>query len=352
MARNAERAWLCALFALAGLVALVSAAPVSSADPVHTAGGPGRVDHRIYRSQAGGNDYLVYVPRDWKPSERLPVYVMVHGCGTTAEQMMGASLLNQLADRQRFLVAYPDNGEQCWKAVVGLPADITRGGGGDADIVAGITREVISDYHADTDRVYLAGMSSGAFQTSAGGAAYPDLYAAIGLDAGGGYGTDFITCGHSPDAFAPVNAPRAVAQMGDRARVMPVFTIGGTDDDLGEAPQVGGCARLAYIEWLATNNLLKPAPNGDTFRDDPASTTNGQIPDGHSWTTMVARGSDGCQIAERWVVDRMGHYWSGGSADPEFARFTDPKGPSAAEASWRFFRNFTLSGGNTACQPN
>ncbi|MCZ1004105.1 hypothetical protein O1M63_49175 [Streptomyces mirabilis] len=121
----------------ANCLALVFAPPVLSAERSDTAGVAGRVDHRTYEGSTGVNDYLVYVPERWKPSERLPLYVMVHGCGTTAEQQMHANLLNPLADRERFLVVYPDNGGQCWRAVSNDKASTTRGGGGDADIVAG-----------------------------------------------------------------------------------------------------------------------------------------------------------------------------------------------------------------------
>jgi poly(3-hydroxybutyrate) depolymerase len=337
------------VLAAASILALFTAPPaVAGSDD--TAGGGGRVEQQTYRASTGVNDYLVYVPQGWKKTDKLPLYVMVHGCGTTAEQQMHANLLNSLADRERFIVAYPDNGGQCWRALANDKASTTRGGGGDADIIAGITREVISQYHANADRVYLAGMSSGAFQTSATGAAYPDLYAAIGVSAGGGYGMDFLTCMVLPDSAAPLYAPQTVAQMGSRAHVMPFFSIGGTRDPLGEQPSVGGCARLASIEWLATNNLLKPGTNGDTFRDDPTSTTQGQVPGGYSWTTKVARDTSGCEIAQRWIVDGMVHFWSGGTTDPKYAGvFNDPKGPSASEASWRFFKQFTLSRGNTAC---
>ncbi|MFZ3572242.1 alpha/beta hydrolase family esterase [Streptomyces sp. BH097] len=336
---------------MAGCLALATAPPALAADRTDTAGGEGRVDHRTYQASTGVNDYLVYVPKGWKPSEKLPLYVMVHGCGTTAEQQMHANLLNPLADRERFLVAYPDNGGQCWRAVINDKASTTRGGGGDADIVAGITRETSAAYKADTDRVYLMGMSSGAFQTSATATAYPDLYAAAGVSAGGGYGMDFLTCIAALDATAPLYAPQAVAQMGARAHVMPFFSIGGTSDALGEQPAPGGCARQAYLEWLAVNNLLKPGEDGATFRDDPASTRTGQVPDGYTWSSKVARGRDGCQIAERWIVDGMSHFWPGGTTDPKYAgTFNDPKGPNASKASWSFFEQFTLSGGNTSCR--
>jgi poly(3-hydroxybutyrate) depolymerase len=55
----------------------------------------------------------------------------------------------------------------------------------------------------------------------------------------------------------------------------------------------------------------------------------------------MARDTSGCQISERWIVDTMGHDWSGGT--------TAPQGPSASQASWRFFKQFTLHGGNTTC---
>lgn len=45
----------------------------------------------------------------------------------------------------------------------------------------------------------------------------------------------------------------------------------------------------------------------------------------------------------------MGHYFSGGSPAPESADYTDPRGPSAARASWAFFSQFALGGGTRVC---
>jgi poly(3-hydroxybutyrate) depolymerase len=352
---------------------IASAAPAGPIDQnvIDPAGGHGHVDKWTYEASTGTNEFLVYVPQDWRKPNRLPLYVMVHGCATTAEQQMRANLLNPIADRERFLVAYPDNNGQCWRAVsedAALEAatarqNITRGGGGDADIIAGITRQVIDAYNVDTERVYMAGMSSGAFQTSATAAAYPELYAAVGVSAGAGYGMA-VTCAGYPDGVVPRYAEATVAQMGERAHVMPFFSIGGTVDPLGESGGIAGCARLAYLEWLYANNLLNPGDGplppgagvllppgttGDTYQHDPASTENGQVPDGHAWTKHVARDRKGCQIGERWIVHGMEHYWPGGSDDPTLAAWTDPKAPSASEATWRFFEQFTLSDGNTAC---
>lgn len=342
--------------AVGGLLALslasvVRASPAEASEQAGSAAGGGLVHRLMYEADTGANEYLVYTPRGWNRNERFPLYVMLHGCGTTAEQQMHANLLNPLADQERFVVVYPDNGGQCWRAVSAEAASITRGGGGDADIVAGITRAVTADFHADAERVYVMGMSSGAFQASAAAAAYPDLYAAAGVMAGGGYAMDF-TCMVLPDladVVAGLYAPRTVQQMGPRAHVMPFLAIGGTTDPLGETPLIGGCSRQAYREWMIANNLLMPG-SSDVFRDDPALTVTGRVPDGHAWTMNVATDRGGCQIAERWIVDGMGHFWSGGSTDLEYAgEFNDPRGPSASEASWNFFKKFTLHEGNTTC---
>ena len=43
------------------------------------------------------------------------------------------------------------------------------------------------------------------------------------------------------------------------------------------------------------------------------------------------------------MIHGMNHFWSGGTTDPKYKSFTDPKGPSGAEASWRWFSRFTKS---------
>jgi poly(3-hydroxybutyrate) depolymerase len=227
----------------------------------------------------------------------------------------------------------------------------------------------------------MIGMSAGAFQVASTATAYPEIYAAVGVSAGGGPGMAVTCIGHT-QASVPLYARKAVDAMGRRARVMPFFTIGGTRDQLGEQPVVGGCARLNFLEWLYIDNTVKPSKSAlggvpglssqlpprlaaaantsqrkDSFETDPYSTSNGKVPNGYEWTSYVARDQAGCEIGERWVVHGMGHYWSGGSSDPKYSGdrpsgpgFNDPKGPSASQLSWNFFKQFSLKDGNVACR--
>lgn len=327
------------------LIALQGFAAGAS-DSLGNGSGRGRVDFYPLRSvnyllpvpSTVKYDYRVYVPSRHSMSKDLPLFVMVHGCGTTADQQMHASQINELAEAEGFLVMHPDNGGGCWRAVLSALDSIHRGGGGEADLLAEMTRATMANYNVDPERVYMIGMSSGAFQTTHTAAAYPEIYAAVGVMAGGGFGMN-VGCIALPDAAAPALAPLAIAEMGTRARVIPFISLGGTTDPLGETPTIGGCSRLAFIESMATNMLLA----GNRYAPDLSSTVKGQVPNGYSWTKEVWRDRSGCQISERWIIDSMGHYWSGGSSDPQWAPWTDPKGPSANRAAWEFFSRYRKS---------
>jgi poly(3-hydroxybutyrate) depolymerase len=373
------------LLAAVAAGALASALPGAAAPAPRYAleGGKGHVDYRLYGKLNGGlrYDYLVYRPVGWKKTDRLPLYVALHGCAMSGFDMMAATWLNPIADRERFLVAYPDNQSNCWHAVSDdgvIPGvdqkDITRGAGGDADIVAGITKRIIAAYNVDRTRVYLAGGSAGAFQTAAASSAYPELYAAIGIVAGPGPGMA-VTCVGYPDSVVPAYAKWAVAQMGKRAHVIPFFAIGGTVDPLGETAITGGCTHRAYQEMLYINNMLRPSPKSpmpgmcgllpprvtsvleaqgtcvDTYMTNPYATRHGQAKDGYRWTRHSAQDtSTMCEIGEEWIVKGMGHTWSGGSGNP--AMQGDPRGPKTSDLTWYFFKRFRLVHGQVVCHQN
>jgi poly(hydroxyalkanoate) depolymerase family esterase len=334
------------------------------------------VSQHTYGTLNGGilYTYLVYTPADWTSGDRWPLIVAIHGCGSTATGQMSIDRLNALADQNHFLVLRPDNQANCWRAVSDdavLPAatinsgnpDITRGGGGDADIVAGMTKQVLADYQVDPDRVYIMGFSAGAFQASATAGAYPDLYAGASSAEGGGPGMA-VTCVGYPQAVAPQYATQAVTAMGQRGHLMPFIAVAGTLDPIGEGG-VAGCSRMAFWEWVAIDSMLTPAANTtispgacaafpantsctDAWTVNPSSTRQGAVPNGHTWTEEIATGAvGGCEIAENWAVDGMGHDWSGGEPTDSSAgadtEASDPQGPDLSQLAWTFFSKFSLS---------
>lgn len=353
-ARDARRLALALAVAVAGssgVVGLGLGSVQAYADmPAQPSGHtPGTTESLVFTSQFGTNPYRVYTPRGYRAGTALPVVVMIHGCNTTAAQQEAANEFDQLADQKNFIVAYPDHDGatspapmgvgsthpvQCWRWFD--PTSNVRGSG-DPYQLAMITQQVTASWDADASRVYAVGMSSGAMMTSILGATYPDLFAAIGVVAGCPYGGTGCAAPvwHSVENTA-LEAKAAHDEQGVRARVVPVISMQGDKDgtvDPGESANV-------VSQWIQTASLA----DGTVPILAPSATREGQVPDGRAFEVQTFDDRAGCLLAERWTVFGMDHYWPGGSADAASAPYTDPTGPSGAEAAWAFFSHFTLAG--------
>jgi poly(hydroxyalkanoate) depolymerase family esterase len=339
-----------ALITLATLAAAVAATAILVLTSQGSAPGPGRYQH--LRLDAGGASYryVVYIPAGYRADSAVPLVVVLHGCNTTADQQTAASGYDAIARQHRFVVLYPDvdqadaaNGH-CWK---GIWASGGEGRGtGDAGAIAAMTRAVMTRWRIDRTRVYAIGISAGAFETSILGAAYPDLFAAVGVHSGAAY------LGGQPGCLPADQAPTgtdalaqaALSAMGPRARVMPVIVFHGEQDNT--IPYQ--CGQQAVEQWLRTDDLIRQNQGRAAYRSVP-SVSHHVVPGGHAYTVASYTDEHGCPVVQLWTIHGMGHYWSGGSADPASARYSDPRGPSASIASWAFFSGWRLSGPVRSC---
>ena len=305
------------------------------------------------RLNAGGEvyHYTVYVPWNHRPGSAVPLVVVLHGCTTTADEMAAASGYGLVADQRRFIVVYPDVSSadeargRCWRAIWDPHAE--GRGRGDAGAIASMTRAVIAHWRIDRTRVYVIGISAGAFETAILGAAYPDLYAAIGIHSGAAYMGGAQGCLVDGESPAGVNtlARSAFTVMGTHAHLMPVIAFHGDKD--GTIPY--RCGRQALAQWLRTDDLILEHERRVPLPAAPTGGSHAVVPDGHAYTVDSFEDLSGCPVAQFWTIHGMGHYWSGGSADPASARYTDPRGPSAASDSWAFFSRWRLSGAVESC---
>lgn len=67
----------------------------------------------------GARCFRLYRPSGMKFGERLPLLVMLHGCGQDANAFAASTRMNRIAQRERFLVLYPEqdrlaNAQACW----------------------------------------------------------------------------------------------------------------------------------------------------------------------------------------------------------------------------------------------
>ncbi|MEA2125700.1 MAG: hypothetical protein QOI80_2482, partial [Solirubrobacteraceae bacterium] len=292
---------------LACVIALVVVTPARAQDPPD----PGRTEAGTVVSNGTEYSYLRYTPTSYRPGRPAPLVVTVHGCQTTAEQHMKSTLFNKVAEREGFVVLYPDvdalgeaqpgPANQCWKFF--YPPAYFRDNS-DAAAIADMTRKVLSELTIDAERVYVVGTSAGGLMAAVEAAAYPELFAAVGLVASAGYadGPCFTTGVGIP---VEASAELAYEQMGPRARVVPRFVIG-SDGDLAFPAH---CSDKALEQGLRTNNLVLGDTQDAPIALTPAAVTEKQKPDGYAYTVSRYRDPAGCLIAERWIIHGMPHGW-------------------------------------------
>ncbi len=115
-----------------------------------------------YLNEYGTRDYKLYIPEDYN-GESVPLIIMLHGCGQNPDDFAAGTKMNQIADRETFLVIYPDqsleaNTDQCWNW---FDPDHQRRGKGEPSIIAGMTKQISNSYNVHSKQIYVAGMSAG-----------------------------------------------------------------------------------------------------------------------------------------------------------------------------------------------
>jgi poly(hydroxyalkanoate) depolymerase family esterase len=288
--------------------------------------------------------YYVYTPANYEVGKAVPLIVMLHGCTQSPADFATGTQMNRLADEHQSIVAYPQQARknhhfQCWNWY--HLANQYRGSGEPA-IIAGIVQDIVKNtaqWTIDTSRIYVAGASAGAAMAVILGATYPDIFAAIGVHSG----VQYQAATNPKRALRAMRrgGPDAVQQgkaayeaMGRFARVVPTIVFHGSRDHV--VPAING--DLVVQQWMHTNFIASHEGYNADFRH-PSRVTPGQVPGGRAYTVYAWNDSDGNEIQQYWKVDRMGHAWSGGHAS---GSYTDPKGPSASQAMYRFFMNHPM----------
>ena len=120
----------------------------------------------------------------------------------------------------------------------------------------------------------------------------------------------------------------------------------GGDQDEAVSP---ACAHKALEQGLRTDNLVIGGAQDAPISLTPASIREAPKPGGFESTVSVFLDPNRCEIGERWLIHGMGHFWPGGSTDPDLQNFTDPRGPNGGAVLWQFFSRYTRSSTPMPC---
>ncbi len=268
-----------------------SARPATSAPVSPTASRtPGPGNHGLAMTWSGKQrTYTVHAPPGYLPTRLTPVVIVMHdrgGSATTMQQMTG---LDAKADQVGFLVVYLDGVDGAFNAL------ICCGNEDDVGYVKALVAQLIRDWHADPDRVYLTGISNGGDMTFRLAVEVPGTFAAIAPVSGGFIGTR----ASSEASFAPRSPVSIITFIGARDRFAAAFTEG----------------IQTWQSRIRCPRASSQALNG------------GQV------TRTISRCPDGSEVVA-YRVEPMSHAWPGGAA----VGLGDPNAPiNATDLLWQFF---------------
>lgn len=271
--------------------------------------------------------YRLYIPSCAKGA--LPVVVMLHGCQQMPEDLAVGTRMNALAEREGFIVAYPQQPlrrsvHRCWQWF-----DLGAGEGGrEAQAVAMLIDELASRPDVRTGEIYLAGLSAGAAMAAVVALRYPEKVAAVGMHSG-------VVIGAADNPRAGLKAMHhgstiEPALLLDAAGVamggpeMPAIVVHGMADDA--VNPVNG--RLLARQFLAYNVLDDRLGQRMESANDAPPAQDGDYREARfgRWNRDLVR------LVE---VEGLGHAWSGGDAA---VRYHSDIGPDASWLMWQFFR--------------
>ena len=291
---------------------------------------------RTFSDAAGSRPYKLYVPSGYR-GQPVPLVVMLHGCTQSADDFAAGTRMNAVAEERTCLVVYPEqipaaNRSRCWNW---FNPDDQRRDQGEPALIAGITRQVMRAYRVDPRRVYVAGMSAGGAAAAVMAAAYPDLYAAVGVHSGIAYGA-------ASDVASGLAAMRQGAKPAAGAHWRARSGATGSQPHRGQR-------HLPTIVFHGDRDSTVHPSNGDTViaQAMPGSALtervrDGVVPGGHPYTVRLHVDAHGETVLEHWMVSGSGHAWSGGS---RAGSFTDPRGPDASREMLRFFLDHPQAAG-------
>jgi polyhydroxybutyrate depolymerase len=298
-----------------------------------------RHDLKSRRITIGGLDrtYELHLPAGVNDTQSLPLVVVLHGGMGTGASMARYTGFNAIADREKFIVVYPEALYSNWND--GRAAENIREqqeAVDDIAFIAGLIDALCSEFPIDRTRVYMTGASNGGMMTHRAAIELTDRFAAAAA-----------VIANIPENYVSTTQPKAPLSM---------MIVNGTADQL--VPWDGGDVHVGFRKrgrvastqqtvdyWVKFNGCGEPTQtNLDTPENDKDSET-------HSVKRTHSGGENGTEVVVI-EVQGGGHAWPGrpqympnqfiGKASQDF---------DATEEIWSFFKTHTRISGSSAATP-
>ncbi|MCU0460997.1 MAG: hypothetical protein MUF36_03110 [Bacteroidales bacterium] len=274
-------------------------------------------------------NFQIHIPPLYNGYIQLPLVIALHGRGGNGESMILLTRkgFNKLADKEGFIVVYPDGIEQNWNdGRMDEEANdrAHRENIDDVGFISALIDSMIKDYQTDSKRVYVTGISNGAIMSYR------------------------LACelSHKISAIAPVdgNIPNLLIHECSPRMPVPVLAINNIDDPL--VPYEGGyiytsIRRLNLGKVLSVEESIRFWVNRNKCSSVPVVAEEPDLDpkDGTRVTRKeYTNGNDGTEVI-LYSVDGGGHTWPGGFQYlPSWLIGKTSRDIDATRVIWAFFK--------------
>ena len=267
--------------------------------------------------------YCIHVPPSYDKNKSMPLLIMLHGGGSTGKMMEVLTLggLNALADKEGFVVVYPDGIGRHW--------DDGREGAryythkekiDDVGFISSLIDHLVTELNINNKSVYVTGISNGATMSNRLAC---ELFDKI-------------------NAIAPVAGAMPKGLNCSPSKPISVLAINSIEDPL--VPWGGGDIRLGFLKVgkvLSVNETVSYWANHDNCSSLPNATwePDKDLQDG---TRVRKEAYGGCRNGTAvilYAVEGGGHTWPGGLQYlPKIIIGRTSRDIDANEVIWNFFK--------------
>jgi polyhydroxybutyrate depolymerase len=276
---------------------------------------------RVVEIASGGRTrrYLLHVPASGSAPSGRPLVLSLHGAGGSGAYMAKKTGFSALADRDGFVVAYPDGIDHRWNDGHDPESPLAKDGIDDVGFLLDVLADIAKKTAIDPTRIYVNGMSNGAFMTSRFACAHADRVAAIGLVVG--------TMG--PEQGARCAFAKPVSVIGFMGTRDPIVPYEGGDVRLGPFVRGRTLSAAEAFRVYSTLDSCAPSHRQDVPDLDPRDGSRAHV-------DVSACRAD--TRVELYSFEGAGHTWPGGEQYMASSMVgTVNRDVDASATMWAFF---------------
>jgi poly(hydroxyalkanoate) depolymerase family esterase len=264
--------------------------------------------------------YILHSPKN-EISTTAPLIIVLHESTTSTQDFADITRLSDVADKEGFYVLYPQLDElRSWPYF--LPEEQIPGQG-KANFIIQDIEKIKMIYPINPNKVYLVGMGDGAAMASILAACYPNVFQGVAFHSGTSYGQisnwtealKNLKNGPSPE-FQQSNTACDTRDFKGK-----VLIFQGTKDEI---------VNFKHLERLSTDFLENTKMETLINNEDATH---------FSYTQRNFKKNEKIR-GESYLIDGLGHTWSGGRNDGSDQKNNPTKiGPDATNIILNFFLN-------------